>query len=62
MGGGKKGSLAAARTDDLLTIVQTELAALPEGPKLIAVDLNGSTDAFDTIITMLSEEARTDVG
>ena len=43
----KKGSPAAARTDDLLTVIQMEHVALPEDPKMIAGDLNGTVDAFD---------------
>ena len=39
--GAKKGTPEAARTDDLLTIIQMQLEALPQGPKLIAGNLNG---------------------
>ena len=54
--GASKGSTEAARTDDLLTIVQVEFTTLPLGPKMIAGDLDGTTEAFDTIITMIKEQ------
>ena len=38
--GGRKGSAEAARTDDILTIVQMQFESMPVGPKLIAGDLN----------------------
>ena len=60
--GAKKGSPEAARTDDLLTIVQLEFATLPPGHKMIAGDLNGTTEAFDTLTTMIKEQGWTDVG
>ena len=43
--GGQKGNEAAARTDDLLTIVQQELEAMDPGPKMIMGDINATTDA-----------------
>ena len=47
--GAKKGSPEAARTDDLLTIIQMQFEAMEPGPKLIAGDLNGTPEAFQTI-------------
>ena len=58
----KRGSPEAAIPDDILTIVQMQLEALPPGPKLIAGDLNGSPEAFETITTLTAEYGWTDVG
>ena len=60
--GGRKGPDEAARADDILTIVQMQFEAMPAGPKLIAGDLNGTVDAFQTLQTMLSEKDWTDLG
>ena len=60
--GGKKGNEAAARTDDLLTIVQNELNAMDPGPKMIMGDINAGTEALPTILQMMAEEGWTDVG
>ena len=58
----KKGSAIAARTDALLTIIQLQLAALPEGPKMVAGDIDASSDAFDTIQDLRQEDGWADVG
>ena len=60
--GGRKSSAEAARTDDILTIVQMQFETMPAGPKLIAGDLNGSVEAFPTMQAMLSEKGWTDLG
>ena len=52
----------AARTDDLLTILQTQLALLPDVPKMIAGDINGAPEAFTTFKNLTNEEGWTDVG
>ena len=39
-----------------------QFEVLPPGPKLIAGDLNGSPEAFDTITTLIAEHGWTDVG
>ena len=53
--GAKKGSSDAARTDDILTIVQMQLDAMDPGPKMIMGDLNGTLDAFPTITNLIQE-------
>ena len=60
--GGQKGNEAAARTDDLLTIVQQEFEAMDPGPKMIMGDINATTDALPTILQMMAEGGWTDVG
>ena len=62
MGGSKTGSPDAARTDDILIIIQMQLEALPPGPKLIAGDLNGSPDVLDAITTLTREYGWRDLG
>ena len=57
-----KGSPQAARTDDILTIFQMQFEKMDPGPKLIAADLNGPTDAFPTINAMIKEQGWTDIG
>ena len=52
----------AARSDDILTIIQMHFEALPPGPKAIAGDLNGNPEAFSTITTLTSEYGWADVG
>ena len=61
--GARKGTATVARTDDLLTIAHNQLNKLPDGPKVIAGDLNGRVDAFGTLQNLLqSNEGWTDVG
>ena len=60
--GGGKGTPEAARTDDLIAIVRMQLQQLDEGPKLIAADLNGATEAFPSLQAMLSDQGWHDVG
>ena len=60
--GGTKGSSEAARTDDILTIIQMQFDSMPPGPKAIAGDLNGSIEAFPTLAIMLEEQGWTDIG
>ena len=59
---GKNGNDAAARTDDLLTVVQQEFEAMDSGPKMIMGDINATTDALLTILQMMVEGGWTDVG
>lgn len=51
--GATRGSVGAARTDDVIAIVRAQFLLLEQGPKLIAADLNGNTDAFPTLQGML---------
>ena len=60
--GGKNGNEAAARTDDLLTVVQQEFEAMDLGPKMIMGDINATTDSLPTILQMMAEGGWTDVG
>ena len=60
--GAKVGSINASRTDDLLAICLAQLSAMPDGPKLIAGDLNGTTACFPTLTIMTTEQGWTDVG
>ena len=62
MVGRKKGNDAAARTDELISILRSELQAMEPGPKMIMGDVNASTEDLPTILQMLSEEGWTDVG
>ena len=50
--GAKKGSKDAARTDDILAIMQTQFDAMEPGPKLIMGDLNGSLEAFPAAMAL----------
>ena len=52
----RKGSVDAARTDDLLTILQMQFETMEAGPKAIVGDLNGTIDAFSTMQGMLKEK------
>ena len=60
--GATRGSVEAARTDDIIAIVRAQFLLLDQGPKLIAADLNGSTDAFPSLQGMLKEQGWHDVG
>ena len=60
--GATRGSVEAARTDDILAIIRAQFLLLEPGPKLIAADLNGSTDAFPTLLGMLKDQGWHDVG
>ena len=51
--GAKKGSKDAARTDDVLAIMQTQFDAMQPGPKLIMGDLNGSLETFPTAMGLI---------
>ena len=62
MGGSQKGTARGSQNDDLLTIVQMKFASLPQGPKMIAGDLIGTTETFDTISIMIKEQVWKDVG
>ena len=54
--------MAADRTNDLITIVQEQFSQLPEGPKLIAADLNGDTQNFGALSEMLLKQGWVDAG
>jgi exonuclease III len=60
--GGKKGTVEAARTDDLIAIVLDQFEKMGRGPKMINGDLNASIDALPTLQHMLSQMGWTDVG
>ena len=60
--GATRGSVDAARTDDILAKIRAQFLLLEPGPKLIAADLNGPTDAFPTLTGMLEDQGWHDVG
>ena len=60
--GAKKGNSLAARTDDILAIIEMQFEAMEPGPKLIMGDFNGSLVAFPTAIALLKEHGWTDIG
>lgn len=60
--GASKGCKLAARTDDILAIIQVQFEALDPGPKIIMGDFNGSLDAFPTACALIDEHGWTDVG
>ena len=58
----RKGNDLAARTDDILAIVEVQFEALEPGPKLIMGDLNGYLEAFPTAMALIREHGWTDIG
>ena len=60
--GAKKGGKDAARTDDILAILQTQFDAMEPGPKLIMGDLNGSLENFPTAMALIKEHGWTGIG
>lgn len=58
----KKGNSLAARTDDILAIIELQFEGMEPGPKLIMGDFNGSLDAFPTAVALLKEHGWTDIG
>ena len=60
--GAKKGNNLAARTDDILAIIEVQFEAMEPGPQLIMGDLNGSLDAFPTAMALIKEQGWTDIG
>lgn len=60
--GTKKGSKDAARTDDILAILQTQFDAMEPGPKLIMEDLNCSLENFPTAMALIKEHGWTNIG
>ena len=53
--GTKKGNDLAARTDDILAIVEVQFEAMEPGPKLIMGDLNGNLEAFPIAMALIKE-------
>ena len=60
--GATKGSQIAARTDDILAIIQLQFELMDPGPKLIMGDFNGTLDAFPTATALIEEHEWTDIG
>ena len=60
--GGTKGTVAADRTNDLLDIMLEQMALLPEGPKIIAGDFNGTHDSIQHLNDMTTKHGWTDAG
>ena len=58
----KKGNSLAARTDDILAIIELQFEAMEPGPKMIMGDLNGSLEAFTTAMALIKEHGWTDIG
>ena len=60
--GGDKDPRQAARTDDIIAIVRTQFKEMPPGPKAMCGDLNGCTETFGMLQSMLEDEGWTDIG
>ena len=60
--GGTKGTIAADRTNDPPDIVLEQMSLLPEGPKLIAGDLNGTQDSIQNMHDTITKHAWIDAG
>ena len=60
--GAKKGNDLAARTDDILAIIEVQFEAMDPGPKFIMGDLNGNIEAFPTAMALIKEHGWTDIG
>lgn len=60
--GGAKGTIAADRTNDLLDSLLEQMSLLPEGPKLIASDFNGTHDGIQHLHDMITKHGWIDVG
>ena len=60
--GGTKGTIAADRTNDLLDTVLKQMSLLPEGPKLIAGDCNGTQDSIQHMHDMITKHGWIDDG
>jgi len=58
----KKGSVEAARTDDLIAIVLEQFERLGRGPQMLNGDFNASIDALPSLQHMLSQMGWTDFG
>ena len=56
-----KGSKDAARTDDILAIIEAQFEAMEPGPKLIMGGLNGSLESFPTALALINEQGWTDI-
>lgn len=59
--GARKGSGDAARTDDLIAIVQAQFDTMDPGHKLIMGNLNGNLDFFPTAMALINEHGWTDI-
>ena len=53
--GGAKGTIAADRTNDLLDIMLEQMELLPEGPKIIAGDFNGTHESIQHLNSMTTK-------
>ena len=60
--GAKKGTKLAARTDDILAIIEVQFEAMGPGPALILGDLNGDLESFPIAIALIKEHGWTDIG
>ena len=58
----QKGNSLAARTDDILAIIELQLEAMDPGPKLIMGDLSSNLEAFPTAMALIKEHGWTDIG
>ena len=59
--GAKKGNALAARTDDILAIIELHFEAMDPVPKLVMGDLNSSLEAFPTAMSLITEPEWTDM-
>ena len=57
----KKGSKLAARTDDILAIIEVQFEAMGPGPKLMMGGLNGTLESFPTAMALIKEHGWTDI-
>ena len=60
--GGRKGSDAAERTDDLLMIGVREMEAQEPGPNMLIGDINGDLENFSAIQDLIKEHGWIDIG
>ncbi len=60
--GAVKGNVACDRTEDLITVVRMEFAEQLVGPKMIAGDVNGDGEIFESLADMIQNEGWTDLG
>ena len=60
--GGNPGSIAAGRTNDILTILLNELDLQDEGPSIIGGDINGDPSSFPVLQRYLDADEWHDVG
>ena len=58
----KKGTKAAERTNDLLTIGVNDMEAQEPGPKMLIGDVNGDLENFSVIQYLIEKQGWTDIG